>query len=252
MKSFLTLLLTVFTLNGFAQNLEGKINYEIKRTMNFDDSRFSEMPKDMRDRIKERMEKMGNAKKVLEFNRAATVYRAYDPAKDAKDDSEWEDNADGGRGWRMMGAKTITHYSVEKSVITEQREFMDKQFLIKDESRGDGWKLTGKMEAILGYPCQEATTMMNDTVPVVAWFCPSIPVSSGPEGYNGLPGMILKLDYNNSELIAEAITLEDIKINADDLEQPNKGKKVTREEFTAIVKEKTDEMRKMGGGGFRR
>ena len=250
MKSLLTLLLAVFTLSGFAQNLEGKITYEIKRTVNFDDSRFAEMPKEMRDRIKERMEKMGNAKKVLEFNQEATVYRAFDPAKDAKDDSEWEEEGNG-RGWRMMNAKTITHYSVKQGLITEQREFMDKQFLIKDESRGDGWKLTGKMEMILDFPCQEATTMMNDTVPVVAWFCPSIPVSSGPEGYNGLPGMILKLDYNNSELIAEAVTLEDMKIDADDLAQPKKGKKVTREEFIAIVKEKTDEMRKMGGGGFR-
>jgi len=32
---------------------------------------------------------------------------------------------------------------------------------------------------------------------IVAWFTAAIPVSDGPEGYYGLPGMILELEINN-------------------------------------------------------
>ena len=33
--------------------------------------------------------------------------------------------------------------------------------------------------------------------PVVAWFCPDLPYSFGPNGYCGLPGLILELQIRN-------------------------------------------------------
>jgi GLPGLI family protein len=33
--------------------------------------------------------------------------------------------------------------------------------------------------------------------PVIAWYCPSIPYSFGPNGYSGLPGLILELQVRN-------------------------------------------------------
>src|SRR5690554_7793127 len=95
-----------------------------------------------------------------------------------------------------------------------------------------------------------------EEIEVTAWFTPQIPVSNGPGEYAGLPGLILELNVYRTTLLRSKIVMNPK--SAEKIEPPTKGKKVSREEYITIVKEKTEELRenfqnrggRRGGGGF--
>ncbi|WP_310991416.1 GLPGLI family protein [Aequorivita marina] len=112
------------------------------------------------------------------------------------------------------------------------------------EAKQDSTKLEDPMDRI----------EIPEEVEVTAWFTPQIPVSNGPGEYAGLPGLILELNVYRTSLLCSKIVMNPK--NADNIEPPKKGKKVTREEYIKIVKDKTEELREnfqnRGGrrGGF--
>ena len=66
------------------------------------------------------------------------------------------------------------------------------------------WVLTNETKIIDGFTCMKATSnfkvVSKEKIfnhPVIAWYCPSIPYSFGPNGYSGLPGLILELQVRN-------------------------------------------------------
>ena len=96
---------------------------------------------------------------------------------------------------------------------------------------------------------------MKELITVVAWYTLDIPVSNGPGNYWGLPGLILEISDDNTQILCTKIVMNP-KEKAE-LKEPTKGKIVTQEEYDAIIEEKTKEMRermqnerqKSGGGG---
>lgn len=101
------------------------------------------------------------------------------------------------------------------------------------------WKLENEKKYIDKYLCLKATSeqiVVNSKgtfkYPVVAWYCPSIPFNFGPNGYSGLPGLILELQIRNITWGASKIELtKDDKI----IEKPSKGKKITLEEYNNLL-----------------
>lgn len=90
-----------------------------------------------------------------------------------------------------------------------------------------------EMREIAGYLCMKAVsidTFRNQNI--TAWFTSDIPVSGGPEGWYGLPGMILAIDINDGTAIIEATH---VKILADDFDVPfpkkMKGTSISVAEF---------------------
>lgn len=164
--------------------------------------------------------------------------------------------AQGGRMMFRMGGNTIdnqTWTGLESGEMVEKRNFMGRDFLIDGNRPDIKWKMTGETSQFEGYMTMKATAMV-DTVAVEAWFAPQIPVPAGPDGYGGLPGVILVLteDEGRKTWVAKQIAVvEDIEA---EITRPTEGRKVTREEFDAIVEEKRKEMEaQMGGrnGGVR-
>ena len=100
---------------------------------------------------------------------------------------------------------------------------------------------------ILEYPCQEAV-MEKDSSRIVAWFTPVIQSQAGPGSYNGLPGLILAIDTDNGKNTITAQSVDFSALPKEALQKPDKGKKVTQEEFDAIVAEKMKEMGVENGG----
>ncbi len=78
-----------------------------------------------------------------------------------------------------------------------------------------------------------------------------IPVSLGPDDYWGLPGLILEVNADRTTMYCSKIILNPEEKDA--IVMPSKGKEVTREAYTSIVKKKTEEMRQRfrNGGGRR-
>lgn len=168
---------------------------------------------------------------------------------------ETEGDADiGRRGFRMrFGGRSennVTYRQLKEKRMVSQREAFDKIYLLK-EAPEYKWKVTGNKELIAGMIAMEATTMIDDTIPVAAYFSPQIPVAAGPGEYHGLPGLILKVDRNNGQTILIATEVGEL-TDASIIEEPTKGKETTREEFEEMRKKKMEEMREMrkarGGG----
>lgn len=98
-----------------------------------------------------------------------------------------------------------------------QKYFVEKKF---DQWN---WEILDETKNILGYKCYKAMGKMqqynyvlkeNRTLKVTAWFTTQIPVSFGPSGFDGLPGLVLESQRGSFYFIAEEINFNvDKKIN---------------------------------------
>lgn len=236
-KATLTILSLAFTLIGFSQtdNDQGAVTYEelIKLDIQIDN---------MTPEMQAMMPKENRNTTILYFNEDVSRYENLE----LPDDGLIEEETEGGSVKVMISQpETIVHRDLKNKTILEQKEFMTRVFLIESDDPKEDWKLSGNQKMILDFPCQEAMKI-KDGDSVSVWFTPAIPVSSGPGQYANLPGLVLAVeaDHGNRTIVAKSVDLREI--DPDKIQAPKKGKKVTRDEYLAIVEEKT---REMGGDG---
>lgn len=142
--------------------------------------------------------------------------------------------------------KTYTDLKSKKEV--SERVFMGRTFLVTGTSENRQWKFTGRQKKILDQPCMEATFSKDAGDTITVWYTPGIPVSAGPAGLSGLPGLILEANIG-ANLHLVAIRIEDDKAGGQKIKEPTKGKKITEEAFAKLMKEKEEELTKQYGGG---
>lgn len=136
----------------------------------------------------------------------------------------------------------------EKGEKTELLEFMTREFRMSSPIEQMAWKMTGEFKSILGYTCMGAQ-MVDGEDDLIAYFTPEIPVASGPDKYNGLPGIILAIEKNGyTTYLASKIEMKDVE---EFLVEPDSGKKVSQEELDEIIEEKIEEFKeeRMGRPG---
>ena len=88
------------------------------------------------------------------------------------------------------------------------------KYTIKKETKID-WLLMNETKEINGFICYKATAVKKVEnskgvfhFPIIAWYCPQIPLSFGPNGYGGLPGLILELQVRNILFGIKTINLQ--------------------------------------------
>ena len=69
------------------------------------------------------------------------------------------------------------------------------------------WKFEDETREVMGYDCRKATTRWRGR-DWTAWYS-DIPVSAGPWKFNGLPGLILRLEDSKGEHMFEAVDSKD-------------------------------------------
>lgn len=274
MRYIFIILSFIITADAISQNSEGVIVYNQKVNVH-------KMMGDRAEQFKDMIPEFRNSKMELQFKGTETLYQA---AKDQGPQNDIDVNGGGGRfRMRMMraggGGSSMTYRNLEANTSVESTEFMTKKFLIKGEFEDQEWKMTGETKMINNMMCMKATTIdsvvarqtmirggghngeteddekkpqdaTKEARKITAWFTPSIPVQAGPENFGNLPGLILELDINDGDTVFSLDKLE-LKELETKIEEPTKGKEVTREEYRKIVREKMKEMREQGGGGFR-
>lgn len=256
----------------FAQkDFQGKAYYESKTTLDmssFGGDMSEERKKEMAQRMKSMLEKTF----ILTFNQSESFYK----------EEEKLDAPGGGSGRWGAFMSSFTggpqYKNVKNQTLLQEQEFFGKQFLIKDSLPKFNWRMEGETKQIGQYMCFKATTTKTvdasggvpsfrrpsneeeDETPktkeieIVAWYTMQIPVNQGPDDYWGLPGLILELNADRTTILCSKIILNpEVK---DVIKVPSKGKEVTKQEYEAIVKKKTEEMRQNfrgspGGGGRR-
>jgi len=175
----------------------------------------------------------------------------------------------GGLVMRFGGLNDIVYHNFEKSQRIDQRNVMDRNFVVTDSIRRLPWKLSEETKTILNYTVRKATaqnirtamrmSMENgemkrepyqDTATVIAWFTSDIPVPAGPDFQGQLPGLILELVLNNGQQVFRAIEVSP-KVSVSKIKPPKDGKKLTAAEFTKERDALMEEMRKnMPPGNF--
>lgn len=120
---------------------------------------------------------------------------------------------------------------------TIQKKAFEEIFLLKDSTRKITWKITDETRDIAGYTCRRANAIIMDSIYVVAFYTNEIPVSSGPESFTGLPGMILgvALPHDDNTWFATKVTDTSLPPNA--LNPPAKGKPVNNTQLKAKLNE---------------
>jgi len=285
--TIVTLVVSCFGLQ--AQEFQGMAVYESKTSTADFKARFEgnkDITPEMQKNIEERMKKMFEKTFILNFDKSASIY---------KEEEKLDAPGQNGGGMRMMGNMMGgggTYYkNVKSKSYTVDKEFMGKEFLIKDSLPNLKWKMEGETRVIGGYNCFKATAVrpvstsdfrnfrpknkddkkeepkkevatttdtkekktnfmdgidMPKEVIITAWYTPEIPVNQGPEGYWGLPGLILEVSDGKTIILCSKVVLNPK--NKAEIKAPTKGKEISQKEYDATVVKKMEEMREMNQG----
>lgn len=248
------LALVAMTSNVMGQGITGRAYYKSTSSFKFSIDSTQMSPEQIAE-IQAQLKKQMEREYVLSFNQI---------------ESNWKqvESLGGGPATASSGGMQIVintgsqdrilYKNIAEQTYEQEQDVMGKELLIKDVLEPAEWELTGESKKIGNYTAQKATYTriidsqrfstgmtemenVKDTVQVVAWYTPEIPVSHGPENYFGLPGLILELQNNGRNLICEKIELnpsaEPVAII-----RPKRGKEVTNEEFRAMQEEGMKQM----------
>jgi GLPGLI family protein len=206
-----------------AQITEGKVIYEQKIDMH---RRIPEDNAQMRSMIPP----FRTTKFSLSFADNQSLYQVIEEEQDMSE------NNNSGMVIRMGGAQAVFYKNFNTSQLVEQRELGGKEYLVEDSIKNLTWKLIDETDKVLGYTVKKATGKTERGNDVEAWFTEELPISAGPEGFSGLPGLILKVDVNKGEFVYTAT--EFVKsVNKKDLKAPTKGKKINKTDFAKLQQE---------------
>jgi GLPGLI family protein len=109
-----------------------------------------------------------------------------------------------------------------------QKPVFEETYLVKDSLINIKWKITPDTRIIAGFECRKAVGILFDTIAIFAFYADDIMVSGGPEGINGLPGMILGVGVPRLHTTWFATKVSAPEINAKTLTPATKGKNTTR------------------------
>lgn len=128
----------------------------------------------------------------------------------------------------------------EKRILV--KNISDEVFLVSMPYKQYEWVVTKESKKIGNYICYKAIgtkAVLNSITnnkkqqDIVAWFAPKIGVPFGPNGIDGLPGLILETTFNNVCIYATDINLNDTNENA--LKPPTEGKEITEEAYLKLI-----------------
>ncbi|GGC84825.1 GLPGLI family protein [Flavobacterium lutivivi] len=285
MKKNLVLIFLFFSTIVFSQkDFQGMAVYESKTSMGEFNDRMKgnkDITPEMQKMIEERMKKMFEKTFILNFDKSTSIYK-----EEEKLDAPGQNQGGFRMMTSMMGGGGTYFKNIKEKKYTVDKEFMGKEFLVKDSLKIYNWQMTGETRQIGGYNCFKAIAIVPTSasdfrnfrmkktdeekkeevkaedkekktnfmdgfeipkeITITAWYTPEIPVSQGPEGYWGLPGLILEINDGKTTILCSKIVLnpkDKVEIKA-----PTNGKEISQKEYDETVMKKMEELREMGAG----
>lgn len=178
------------------------------------------------DDAKDKMNKYRTSDWEYNFNDSSSIYKAK--AKETVSENSF---------YFFSGENTnelFIDFGKAKRIL--RRSIGGDDFILKDTIPHLKWKIMHDVRKIAGYECRKAITVINDTVSVVAFYTDEILLKGGPEGFTGLPGMILGLAIPryNTTWFATKIEAKNVPILT--ISAPTKGKKTDNEkDFKKLI-----------------
>ncbi|MCP9769652.1 GLPGLI family protein [Lacihabitans sp. LS3-19] len=192
-------ILIATAISTFAQKSAGQIIYERKTDWVKIRSKATYLSQEEKDRMAQtwKNDTEYKQKMVLDFNDKTSYYTFQD---------QQEQSEDGTYSWRNDEYRITRDFENEK--LLEIHEMLGKTYILEDSLKMPKWKVLNDIKEVAGYICMKAS--MVDTVKnqkIIAWFSTEIPVSSGPERFYGLPGMILETDIDEGAIVLTATSI---------------------------------------------
>ena len=247
------LFVTLISVNISSQEFQGKAIYKSKSRMNLGKwgANMSEaQKKQIAARLKNRLEKTY----ILTFNKEESMFL---------EDEQVDAISGATDSWGGYFSRGDQYKNIKNTKLIQAQEFYGKRFLVKDNLYKIDWKLGTETKKIGKYNCYKAKAFVpkselnwfnfswgdlrkkenpeEEMVVVEAWYTSQIPVAQGPAEYWGLPGLILEVSTGNTTLLCSEIVLNTSKTI--DIEAPDKGKEITKNDYATTVKTKMLEMR---------
>ncbi len=258
MKTTTTILALLLATVINAQNFTGKATYKTSRKSNVKYGENQEGITDkMQEELQKRLQKMNQKTFILEFDKTSSVYKEEEKLKTPNPKA----NRTGVVVMNLGGSgKGSTYYkNLKEKRFANQTEIMGKVFLVKDALPKYDWQMTTETKNIGQYTCYKATyteeveskkisivngetkeEVKKETKVTTAWYTLQVPISNGPDNYQGLPGLILEINDGKKMMVCTEIILNPSeKIT---IQEPAKGKVVNQNKFDEIQEQKSKEM----------
>lgn len=240
MKNFLSICSIFLCLFAFAQDTQkgdllSIVSYE--KLSAVPDSSFKNFPKAFQDMAK--THKDPPTYYDLFFNNTEALYKKVDKKAESQQDEMNTGNIQMKVTKVDVSSIAEMYKNYKTKTIIDSRKILDKEFLVSEDLRKIDWELINETKKIGSFECKKAQAKIGDDL-VEAWYTPNIPTMAGPSIYWGLPGLIVEVKTKSLYFIATQIK-ENIQGK---IELPTKGKKVSKEEFQKLAKERLDEMTK--------
>lgn len=229
MKNYLSILFVFIFLGTEAQNISGKITYD----EDFINSAIDTAKVESNAAKSFIVAQMKATKKALAGNRP--LYELHFNNTEAIFEPIPIMASDANPGLKAAISNGVYYTNIQTREDFKQINLSGKTYRVLKEQEKHEWKITDQSKKIQGYTCYRATKKIERpgaTITVVAWFAPKIPLSFGPKGYDGLPGLILGLKELGLYYYAHSVALSEKEI---DIERPSKGKFVTRNKINELV-----------------
>jgi GLPGLI family protein len=259
MKIAISILIVLVSFAVNAQNFSGKAIYKTSRKSNisFGNEKNSVISEDMKKQFEARIQKMNQKTFILNFDKKTSTYKEEVNLEAPKPQV-------GGAGVMVMsfggsGNGSVYFKNINEKRFINQTEIMGKRFLVKDTLPTYQWELSTETKNIGNYTCYKATFTrevedINMTfedgeskeekkkkiVTTTAWYTPQVPVSNGPDNYQGLPGLILELNDGERLIVCSEIVLNPSEKT--EIVSPEKGEVVSQSAYDKIQKEKSQEL----------
>lgn len=172
---------------------------------------------------------------ILKFNEKESLYQKKD--KSMKIDTK---NKLKISFLEIVGGSSSIYYSNSNSrEVLLKKEAYGEEFLISHKMTE--WLLTQETKKIGEYNCYKAIRKYKDyekrgskinskkSERVSVWFTPQIPVSYGPNLYNGLPGLVLEVNFGKIIFKTTKIILNPQQIVV--ITRPKKGIRINEKEY---------------------
>jgi GLPGLI family protein len=200
LKAGINLLILILCL-GFHANsqyiLNGKITFERRTNL---EKRFTDQR--MRRMVTEE-NKIRTESFTLYFNDTASIFKAI--PSDRADEMSW------------MTTKNSYYQNLRTGTQLTVLGLMGQNVYVQDSLPSRNWRITDSKRSICGYECRKAVYQKNDSTRIYAWYTTAFVPSVGPEGFCGLPGMILGLATEDGGIIYFAKKVEEIKPTKEDM-----------------------------------
>lgn len=244
---FILSITALICMNLNSQNLTGKIEYSVNSFK--EEKKIDNQRKKMNPEVKELITKVNSKSKdlklLLVFNQDISFFTSPEPLNiNMKEE-------------RLFKLAKVIHgvigdyyYIAKKKKLIADRDFLGERFLVEENLKSREWKLINETKKIGKYTCFKAERYKGSIgrngkmkIKQVVWYTMEIPLPYGPKDFVGLPGLVIRAFERNLIYSVKKIELNSKKKIK--IEIPNKGKKVTKEEYDKIVEGSSSEIRLM-------